>query len=104
LSGALTALSLEAGTSACGKDAGSSTFPPAVGDGNPGLGAETCFIEKFVNGLRMVATLGRDAGLTGFLGGDEGGGDLREVENFEEGIGEEGGFGIAFWLWLWLWL
>lgn len=55
-----------------------------------------CFIEKFVKGpfsrggVRIVATFARGARSVGgeFLGGDEGGGDLRAVENFDDGIGE----------------
>jgi hypothetical protein len=56
-----------------------------------------CFIEKFVRGpfsrggLRIVATFARGAGFIGreVFGGDEGG-DLRAVENLDDGIGEEG--------------
>ena len=66
-----------------------------MGDGNPGLGTEICFIEKFVRGLRIVATFARAAGsVEAFLGGEEEGGDL-EVENLEEGTGEEEGFGFT---------
>lgn len=97
LSGALTGTLMATDASVGGQDAGSSIFPPAVGDGKPGLGEEMCFIEKFVRGplsrgLLDVATLASGAGCNEvkLFRGEEGVRDVRAVENFEEGIGEEG--------------